>query len=425
MNKSNKFKSMMELQVALPSGDFVLPGTRLPARPGQLKFRTEDVFYRELRNRVDDYFKSIGKNRRDCPRMYLKTAVVLAWFAASYALLVFVVTSCWLAAPLTISLALSMAAIGFNIQHDGSHGAYSEHPGINKLMALTLDLLGGSSYGWNCKHNIIHHTYANIDGHDDDIDLGIFGRLSPYQQRFKFHQWQHFYLWELYGFLPIKWHFYDDFRDVVRGRIGKHRYPRPKGWDLVTFIGGKAVFFSLALGIPLLLHPIWVVLGFYVAVAFVQGLTLSVVFQLAHCVEQAAFPLPQPGTSRMEMPWSVHQVQTTVDYARENRLLSWFVGGLNFQIEHHLFPRICHVHYAALAPLVEQTCQEFGVNYQANMTFRSAIASHFRWLLRMGMPGTVQAKPARLNEKASLATKHELIAPATKINQIFRSQRNN
>ena len=315
---------------------------------------------------------------------------MLIWFAVSYAMLVFVATTWWMAAPLAISLALSMAAIGFNIQHDGSHGAYSKRPWINKLMALTLDLLGGSSYGWACKHNIVHHTYANITGHDDDIDIGIFGRLSPHQRRFGFHRWQHIYLWFLYGFVAIKWHFYDDFRDVILGRFGGHQHARPKGWDLATFVGGKALFFSLALGIPLIVHPVWVVLAWYLAVSFVEGVALSLIFQLPHCAENAAFPLPSENTGRMETPWAVHQVQTTVNYANKNRLLSWYVGGLNFQIEHHLFPRICHVHYPAIAPLVEQTCQEFGVEYKKNETFRSAIASHFRWLRTMGMPGGVQ-----------------------------------
>jgi linoleoyl-CoA desaturase len=256
-------------------------------------------------------------------------------------------------------------------------------------------MLGGSSYGWACKHNIVHHTYSNITGHDDDIDIGILGRLSPYQKRFKFHRWQHVYLWVLYGFVAIKWQWYDDFRDVANGRFGGHKHARPKGWDLATFVGGKALFLSLALGIPLQVNPLWTVLVFYVVVSFVQGIALSMVFQLPHCGEKAAFPLPQPDTGRMEAPWAVHQVETTVDYARGNRLLSWYVGGLNFQVEHHLFPRICHVHYAALAPLVEQACREFGVRYQAHDTFRAALGSHFRWLRKMGCSGAVQDEPAR------------------------------
>jgi linoleoyl-CoA desaturase len=281
-----------------------------------------------------------------------------------------------------------MAAIGFNVQHDGGHRAYSNHQWVNRIMASSLDLLGGSSYVWARKHNSIHHSYANITGHDDDIDLGILGRLSPHQKWLRFHRLQHFYLWALYGLLPIKWQLYDDFRNVIVGKVGGHRLARPRGWDLLTFIGGKVVFFSLALGIPSLLHPLWAVLLLYVATSFFQGVVLSVVFQLAHCVEEATFPLPQPDTGRMEAAWAVHQLETTVDFARSSRLLSWFVGGLNFQIEHHLFPQVCHVHYPALSRLVEKTCREFGLRYVAHESLLAGVASHFRWLRRVGMAAT-------------------------------------
>ncbi len=351
--------------------------------PG-LKFGASKGFDQELRQRVERYFQNTGLRQRDCPQMYLKTALVLAWFAVSYALLVFSAGTWWTALVLAISLGLSMAAVGFNVQHDGGHHAYSNRRWINKLTALTLDLLGGSSYVWARKHNSIHHSFSNIDGHDDDIDLKSLGRLSPHQKRLKFHRFQHLYLWVVYGLLPIKWQLVTDFRNVITGRIGEHRFPRPKGWDLVTFIGGKAVFFSLAFVIPLLLHPAWFAVGLYVLATYVQGLTLSIVFQLAHCVEEADFPLPREDTGRMEASWAAHQVETTVDFARRNPVLSWFIGGLNFQIEHHLFPQICHVRYAALAPLVEDTCREFGLRYLVHETFLAGVASHFRWLRRMG-----------------------------------------
>ena len=186
--------------------------------------------------------------------MYLKTAIHLTVFAASYVLLVFFASTWWQAFPLTVLLGLTIAGIGFNIQHDAGHHAYSNHRWINKLMAMTLDLVGGSSYIWHWKHGVFHHTYVNITGHDSDIDLGAIGRLTPHQKRYRFHRWQHFYLWPLYGFLAIKWQLATDFHEVITGRIGRHRIPRPKGWDLVIFLGGKAAFFTLAFVIPLMFH---------------------------------------------------------------------------------------------------------------------------------------------------------------------------
>jgi linoleoyl-CoA desaturase len=288
--------------------------------------------------------------------------------------------------PLAVSLGLAMAAVGFNIQHDGGHHACSTRPWVNRLMALTMDLVGASSYVWRWKHGVLHHTYVNITGHDDDVNLGPLARLTPHQRRLPFHRFQHWYLWPLYGLFTIKWEFYDDFRDVLTGRLGPLRFPRPRGWDLVAFLGGKAVFFALALAVPLLLHSPWAVLLYYGVVSCILGAVLGVVFQLAHCVEQAAFPLPHAETGRIENAWAVHQVETTVDFAPHSRVAAWLLGGLNFQIEHHLFPRVCHVHYPALAPLVEQTCHEFGLRYSVHETIWAGVASHYRWLRRLGAP---------------------------------------
>ena len=184
--------------------------------------------------------------------------------------------------------------------------------------------------------------------------------------------------------MAINWHLIADFSRVIPGRIGEHRLPRPRGWALAVFLGGKVIFFALAFGIPMLLHRVWVVACFYAVTTIVIGVVLSVVFQLAHCVEQADFPLPQQDTGRIENAWAIHQVETTVDFARRSRVASWLLGGLNFQIEHHLFPRICHVNYPAISKLVEQTCREFGVKYSEHESFWSGVASHFRWLRRMG-----------------------------------------
>ena len=136
--------------------------------------------------------------------MYFKTASILVWLFGAYTLLMFFVTSWWLVVPLAAVLGLAMAAIGFNIQHDASHKAYSKHAWVNTLMSLTLDLVGGSSYLWDWKHNSIHHTYTNVDGYDDDINVPFFARLAPAQRRYWFHRSQGIYLWILYGFLATE-----------------------------------------------------------------------------------------------------------------------------------------------------------------------------------------------------------------------------
>jgi linoleoyl-CoA desaturase len=318
--------------------------------------------------------------------MYAKTGVIVAALAALYVLLVFGASAWWQAALLSVGLGIAVAAVGFNIQHDGGHGAYSRRGWVNRLMAFTLDLIGGSSYIWARKHNVLHHTHTNVAGHDEDIELGVLARFSPEQRRYRLHRFQQLYMWPLYGVIVPKWHFYDDWVQLIVGRIGSHKLPRPQGLDLVQFVVGKLAWLTLAFIVPLMLHPVPAVIGCYLIAAATTGIILSVVFQLAHVVEETQFPAPCAETGRIATPWAVHQVETTADFARDNRLLSWFVGGLNFQIEHHLFPRICHVHYPKIARIVEKTCRRYGIEYRAFPTVASAVRSHYRWLRAMGRP---------------------------------------
>ena len=363
-------------------------------------FSRDMAFQLELRRRVAEYFGASGRRERDCWQMYVKTAVLIAGFAGAYGLLVFAARTWIEGAVLAVLLGLFAAGIGLNIQHDGGHRAYSSRPWVNRVAAMTLELIGGSSYLWRWKHGVFHHTYVNVDGHDTDIDLAPLARLTPHQPRRGFHRWQHVYLWPLYGLLAIKWQCFDDFRKIATGRVKRQPVPRPRGWDLAIFVAGKVVFFTLAFGIPLLFHSLGAVLCFYVISGLVIGFLLSVVFQVAHCVEEAEFHVPHEETGLLEHAWAVHQAETSVNFSRHSRVVSWLVGGLNFQIEHHLFPKISHVHYPALSGLVEDTCRDFGIKYTVHRSFCAGIASHFRWLRRMGQAdaavgGEVEARRER------------------------------
>ena len=347
----------------------------------RVRFPRHDPFHADLKRRAAAFLE--GKDPFGGLPMRLKTAAILGWFAASYGLLLaFGPASPWLAVGLTVSLALATAGIGFSVMHDANHGGYSRARAVNRALGFTLDLVGGSSYVWRFKHNVRHHTWANIDGMDADIDAAPFLRLAPSQRRLGAHRWQHLYAWLLYGVLTLKWWFVDDVADVVRGRIGGHPFPRPRGRELVGFVAGKLAFLTWALGIPLLVHrSAWVVALFLLG-AFVLGLVLSTVFQLAHTVPDAAFHDGSGGA--MQTGWAEHQVRATVDFAPSSRLLGWYVGGLNFQVEHHLFPAICHVHYPGLAAVVESTCQDHGVPYRSRPTFLGAIGAHYRFLRELG-----------------------------------------
>jgi linoleoyl-CoA desaturase len=121
----------------------------------------------------------------------------------------------------------------------------------------------------------------------------------------------------------------------------------------------------------------------FITMHFIAGVILTVVFQLAHTVEGTTHPVPDE-TGTIENNWAVHQMNTTVNFSRQSRLISWYVGGLNFQVEHHLFPTICHVHYPEISEIVKTTAEEFGIPYLENRTFMDAVNSHIETLRRFG-----------------------------------------
>jgi linoleoyl-CoA desaturase len=349
-----------------------------------ITYAPRTAFRDDLEAEAAAFFEGSGVLRQGSHALWLKTVVLGAWLAGSYWLLVFVIIQPWLAVLTAVSLACAMAGVGFNVQHEGGHRAYAVSSRVNRGMAFSLDLLGGSSYFWRYKHAIAHHSYPNIAGSDDDVYLGILGRLTPHDRRRGFHRFQHLYVWLLYALLAIKWQLLDDFRSIVRPGVADTRVPRPPAGEHVLFWAGKILFFGLALGLPMLFHPWLRVVAFFLLTGATLGLLLGVVFQLAHCLGEAKFATPPLPGQAMTCDWATHQVESTVDFARHNGPLTWFIGGLNFQIEHHLFPRVCHTHYPALSKIVERVCLKHGVRYMAHASAGKALRSHYRWLRLLG-----------------------------------------
>ena len=354
----------------------------------RVHFPATGPFYADLKQRVAAHFERTGTSQHGGWSMRVKTAVLLTWLAGSWALLMFAPVSPWLVVLLTISIGLAMAGTGFSVMHDANHGSYSASARVNRILSYTCDFLGGSSHVWRQKHNILHHTYTNISGLDADLDAGPLLRFAPWQPRQGFHRFQHLYVWALYGVFPLRWFLTDDFRDLATGNIRGAKFQRPQGWSLFATFAGKAVFYAWAFVIPAVLHPTWWLIPLWLLCSFTLGNTLATVFQLAHCAANADFHETSAGQT-MATEWAIHQVTTTVDFARESRFLSWFLGGLNFQVEHHLFPRVCHVHYPALAKIVEETCLAHGVRYRAESTLAVALAANVRWLRDMGRAAPV------------------------------------
>jgi linoleoyl-CoA desaturase len=353
-------------------------------RDPRIKWNVGTDFQLELERRVDHYFATTGLRRDGGARLLIKAGVIFAWFFAGYALFLLGDLPLWAVTLCGVSTGLAMGGLGMAVQHDGGHRAFARSARLNRISARVLDFLGASSHVWHVKHGLLHHTYPNVEGADDDIALQPLARVAPGQRRRPFHRFQHLYMWVFYGFLGLKWWLIDDFVQLARGRIGDHPLKRPRGLQLGIFAAGKLAHLTWAIVLPLAIVGWLPTLVFYVTAQLVTGWTISVTFQLAHCVEEAEFVDPSRSPDKIVLDFAVHQIATTVDFARSNRLLGWYLGGLNFQVVHHLFPRIAHVHYPALSPIIEQTCADFGVRYNVSSTFFAAVRSHHRWLRRMG-----------------------------------------
>ena len=341
-------------------------------------------FHTELKRRISEYFSKTGKAPTGNTRLWSKALILLTAYTLIYIHLVFFTPASTALALFECALLGSvMASIGFNVMHDGSHGSFSDNPTLNKMAAVTLGLLGGSPFMWSMKHNVIHHAYTNIDGVDDDIDAKPFLRMASTQKRYKLHKYQHIYFWFLYSLLHFFWMFFTDYKKYFRGKIGEIPLKKMSFKDHFYFWFYKVVCYSLFIVVPMFTVGVLPALVGFFTMTMVCGLVISIVFQLAHTVEHTHFP--EPGDDgKMDDEWAVHQLKTTANFATKNKVISWFVGGLNFQVEHHLFPKISHVHYPAISKIVKQACAEYGVIYIEYPKMHQAIASHVAFLKQMG-----------------------------------------
>lgn len=312
---------------------------------------------------------------------------MLLIYVTPYFLMVFgVITNAWLLLAMSVIMGFGMAGIGFSVMHDANHGSFSRKKWVNDFMGFSLNFLGGNVNNWKIQHNLLHHSYTNIEGYDEDIAPAGILRFSPHADKKKIHKYQFLYAWFFYGLMTLSWTFMKDFRDVVRyEKMGLFKQLKTSfGKELWLIIATRVVYFLYMLVIPLMVMDIsfgqWVI-GF-LSIHFIAGLVLACIFQLAHVMEETKFPLPEDGNVTNQ--WAVHQLNTTLNFAATNKTLSWFVGGLNFQVEHHLFPNISHIHYPRIAPIVERTAKEYGLPYFSERSFRRALSSHARMLYQLG-----------------------------------------
>ncbi len=346
-----------------------------------------EEFYKVLRSRVNDYFKSNNISRYANSAMVFKTIAMLLLYFVPFVLLLTLNVPIWMELIFWIIMGFGMAGVGLSVMHDANHGTYSKKDGVNKFIGKVLFLLGGSDVNWRIQHNVLHHTYTNVTGMDEDINPGAVMRFSPHEKRRFLHRFQHFYAWFFYGLMTMMWFISKDYQQAVRykkkGLIATQRISFGK--HLATIIIAKILYGAVFIALPMWLtaSPWWVTIIGFLIMQFITGLTLGMIFQPAHVVPTSDYPMPD-ASGNIDADWAVNQLYNTANFAPKAKLLSWYVGGLNYQVEHHLFPNICHVHYKKIAKIVEDTAKEYNLPYHSYTTFRLALLEHARMLRNLG-----------------------------------------
>ena len=349
--------------------------------------RTHSEFAKTLRKRVNQYFKNNNITKHANASMISKTVVMLVLFFGPLVILnTGIVNSIWLLFLLYALSGIGMAGIGMCVMHDANHGSYSKNPRVNKMLGYALNLIGANAKVWKIQHNVLHHTYTNIEESDEDINVPLFLRFTPHAKRYWIHRFQHWYAWFFYGISTFFWVVSKDFTSLTRyKKLGLLKANSSFPLELMKVAGWKLLYFSYAIIIPLIVLPLspWAVLLAFLTMHFLVGLIITSIFQVAHVMPNTKFPLPNED-GLVAGDWYSHQMATTSNFAPKSRLFSWFIGGLNYQVEHHLLPHICHVHYRKLSVIVANTAREYGIPYNTKRTFIGALYDHFKLLRNLG-----------------------------------------
>lgn len=353
-----------------------------------LKFinKEKGLFTATLRKNVNDYFQKKGITQKGNWTLLLKALAMLSlYFGPFLALLIFPMSN-WLIFPISILMGIGMAGIGMSVMHDAVHGSFSNFTWLNKMFGMSMYFIGGNTFNWKVQHNLLHHTYTNIEGFDEDIDPKGVLRLSNQSKLKKVHRYQHIYAFFLYCLMTLS-RTVNEFKQLYRYNkkgITKQQGASPKK-EMIKLTTAKIAYLAVFLVLPLLIAPFswWIILIGFVTMHLTAGIFMTTVFQMAHLVEETEQPVPN-AEGFIENEWTIHELETTANFSRKSRIFGWMIGGLNYQVEHHLFPYISHIHYRAISPIVKRTAEEFGIRYNENKTFFGAIRSHIRMLKKLG-----------------------------------------
>jgi linoleoyl-CoA desaturase len=354
-----------------------------------IKFLTKDKtkFFRTVNKRVNNYFKDNHIRKTGNWKLYIKAIIMFSVFIAPLVIILTVSLPNWALLLLTVAIGIGMAGVGMNVMHDANHESFSSKKWVNKLMGSSIYILAGNVYNWQVQHNVLHHTYTNIQGMDEDIDAGRIIRFSKHTKWLNIHKFQKYYSIFLYGLLTINWAITTDINQMhryLKRKLSYGKFPNPtKEWSILVI--SKIIYYSLWIALPILVLDLawWqILIGFFV-MHYTAGMILSVVFQLAHVMPNTEMPQPDKG-GNMQHTWAIHQLYTTSNFGINSKFVNFFTGGLNHQVEHHIFPHISHVHYKKISEIVRNTTKEFNLPYNEYKTMFGAFIDHFKQLDKLG-----------------------------------------
>lgn len=344
------------------------------------------AFKKALHRRVNEYFAQAGLSPKHNSAMVFKTVIMLTLYILPFILILSIPMPFWLVLLNYLVMGIGIAGVGMSVMHDGNHYGYSENQKVNRLVGLTMNLLGADAYNWKIKHNKLHHVFTNIYGKDEDINSRVILRFAYGAPLKGYHRYQFLYAWFFYALMTLSMMFGDISKRISNRKrgltnINRETFRRSMAWLVVS----KIMYFGIILGLPLLLTGLswWQVLLGFLLMHLVAGTIMSLIFQMAHVVEGPAQAIPN-AEGKIGDSLIVHQLKSTADFSKNNKWISWYVGGLNFQVEHHLYPKVCHVHYPAIARIVETTTREFKIPYHVYETFGQALRAHLLTLKRLG-----------------------------------------
>lgn len=351
-------------------------------KPIQFNFNTSKEFYSDLKTSVKQYFEHNNISDKGNRHLYWKTIILFVARLTAYAMILFVAKSLRSVIVFYVIFGLIGGLIGFNVMHDGGHGSYSKKKRLNQLMGYSMNLLGSNLSFWQMQHNVLHHTYTNIDQYDDDIDSWPVFRFHPDQQRKWFHKYQHLYFLPVYGLGIIAMMFYSDYKRYFTKQVGSMKLKKFGTWQHFLFRWTKLAMLTIYFLIPALVVGRWqALLGMFI-MFFMMGVLINTVFQLAHVLENTQ--MKSHIDFRIDAHRAVHELETTANFAMNNRLWTWLLWWLNYQVEHHLFSQISHIHYPQIAPIVQEICRKYGVVYNFYPSVQAAFLSHVHYVKKMG-----------------------------------------